>query len=108
MVRIEAPLLQLAVIRLRLGGEREKAPEELLIAGFFPLLQERFGVIGIFDILEPVVLSRMASHEGVPSIHTQTIGVGFERQDLASIVGRDRITVGLEGSGVKVGRYCVR
>ena len=66
MVRIEAPLLQLEVIRLRPRREREKAPEELVIAGFFPLLQERLGVIGIFDIVEPVVLSRMASNERCP------------------------------------------
>ena len=48
MVRIQAPLLELAIIRLRLGGEGEKTPEELMIAGFFPLLQQRFGVIGVF------------------------------------------------------------
>ena len=51
MVRIEAPLFQLEVIRLRPRREREKAHEDLVIAGFFALLQERLGVIGVFDIL---------------------------------------------------------
>ena len=66
MVRIEAPLLQLEVIRLRPRREREKAHEELMIAGFFALLQERLGVIGVFDILEPLVPSGMAGNELVP------------------------------------------
>jgi hypothetical protein len=97
MVRIEAPLLQRAVIRLCLGGAREKAPEELMSAGFFPLLQERLRVIGIVDVLAPVLLSRMASHEGVPQRDTPTSGGGFERQDVASLGGWNRRPVGLEG-----------
>ena len=55
MMRVEAPLLQLEVIRLRARREREKAHEDLVIAGFFALFQERLGVIGVFDIGVPVV-----------------------------------------------------
>ena len=63
MVRIEATLLQLEVIRLCPRGEREKAHEELVIAGFFALLQQWLGVIGVFDILEPIVASGVAGNE---------------------------------------------
>ena len=51
MVRIEAPLFQLEVIGLGPRREREKPHEELVIAGFFALLQQRLGVIGVFDIV---------------------------------------------------------
>ena len=96
MVRIEAPCLQLAVIGLRLRREGEKPPEELMIAGLFALFQERFGVIGVFDILEPIVPSGMAGDKLLAAIEAEPVGGSFERQDLAGIVGRDRIVVRLE------------
>ena len=66
MVRIQAPLFELEVIRLCPRRERQKPQEELVIAGFFALLQERLGVIGVFNVLEPIVASGMAGNELCP------------------------------------------
>src|SRR5256885_750713 len=76
MVRSEAPLLQLEVIGFSPRREGEKAHEELVIAGFFALLQARLGVIGVFHILEPIVPSGMAGNERVPQIEAQAIVSG--------------------------------
>ena len=77
MVGIQAPRFELEVIGLRPRREGEKAPEELMIAGFFPLLQQGLGVIGVFHILEPVVASRMAGNERVPVVEAEPIGIGL-------------------------------
>jgi len=103
MGRLEAPLLQRAIRRLRLGGAREQASAARRSAGVFPLLQERFGVSGRVAILAPVVLSRMASHAGVPQRDTQTIGGGCAREGWAGIVGRNRRALGCEGQTTRPG-----
>src|SRR5262249_22622836 len=85
-------------ISLRPGGEGEKAPEELMIARFFALLQQWLRVIGIFDILESIVASGVAGNELVTMVDAQPIRRGFERKRLAGVVGRDGVAVGLENN----------
>src|SRR5215467_15834635 len=65
-------------LRLRARREREKAHEDLVIAGFFALFQERLGMIGVFDICMPLVTADMAGNELVTSIETQTIGIRLQ------------------------------
>src|SRR5262249_59223614 len=78
--------------------ESEKAPEELMSAGFFPLLQQRLGVIGVFHILEPIVASSMAGNKRVPVVEAEPIGISFEREHLASVVGGGGVAIGVEGN----------
>ena len=40
----------------------------------------------------------MAGNELVTQIETQPIGIGFQRQGVAGVVGGDGIAVGLEGN----------
>src|SRR6266851_10324309 len=103
MMRIEAPLLQLEVIRLGPRRERKKAHENFVITGFFALLQQGLGVIGIFDIGVPVVPSGMAGNELVSKIETEAIGIGFQRQGVAGVLRWDGIAVGLDGNAKLVG-----
>jgi len=77
VVWIEATRFQVEGVRLSPRGQREKPHEELVIAGFFALLQEGLGVIRVFDIRVPVVPSGMAGNELVTEIETQAIGIGF-------------------------------
>jgi hypothetical protein len=55
MMRVEAALCELAVREFGLGREGQKAPEELVIAGFFALRQEWLGMIGVFEIPMAVI-----------------------------------------------------
>ena len=98
MMRIEAPRLQLEVIRLSARREREKAHEDLVIASFFALFQERLGMIGVFDICMPLVTADMAGNELVTPLETQTIGIGFQCQGVAGVLRGDGIAVGLDGN----------
>ena len=95
---MQATLFELEVIGLCPRREGEKPHEELVIAGFFALCEEGFGVIGVFDILEAIVASDVAGNERVPVVDAEPIGIGFERERLAGVVGRDRVAVGLEGN----------
>ena len=97
MVRGEASLFELAVIGLGLGGEGEKAPEELLIAGLFALLKQGLGVIRVFEIAVAVVASDRAGDELLALLDAESVGRGFQRQDLAREMGRDGVAVGVEG-----------
>ena len=95
MVRIETPLLQLAVVRLCLRGEGKKPPEELVSAGFLAVLEQRLGMIGVFNILETIIAARMAGNELVAPIEAEPVRIGFEGEELAGVVGGDGIAVGL-------------
>ena len=68
VVRIETPLFKFEVVRLCPRRQREKPHEELVITGFFALLQEWLGVIGVFNILESIVASSVAGDELVTPI----------------------------------------
>jgi hypothetical protein len=100
---LEAPLLQLEVIRLGPRRAREKAHEALVIAGFFALFHEWLGMIGGFDSWVPLVTSGMAGHELVTPRDTQASGRGFQHQGVARIGGRDRIAVGIDGNATLPG-----
>src|SRR5215471_6427899 len=77
---VQASRFELEVIGLGARREREKAHEDFMISGFFALLQQGLGVIGIFDILESVILAGMAGNELVPEVNTQAIRIRFQRQ----------------------------
>jgi hypothetical protein len=97
MGRSEAPLLQREVRGLSPRREGEKAPEELVIAGCFALLQERLGMIGVFNLLAPIVPSGMAGTERVVARDTPSIRRGCERQGGAGRVGGAGRAVGRQG-----------
>lgn len=96
--RSEATRCKLEVVRLGPRREREKPQQEFVIAGFFALLQQWRGVIGVFDSCVPIVPSGMASKERIPLGETQAIWRGCERESLAGRVGRDGRTVGIDGN----------
>jgi hypothetical protein len=98
VVRLETTRCQLAVVRLRPRGQREKPPEERVIAGFFALLEAGRGVSRGFDIRVPVVPSGMAGNELVTELDTQPIGLGFQRQGVAGVLRGDGRAVGLDGN----------
>ena len=97
MVRVEASLFQLAVIEFGLGREGEKPHEERVIARFFALLQQRFRMIGVFEVAIAVVAADMAGDELVLVVEAEPVGIGFQRQSVAGEVSRDGIAVGVEG-----------
>jgi hypothetical protein len=50
MLRIEAPLFEFEVVRFSPRRQGQKPQEELVSAGLFAVLQERLGVIGVFNV----------------------------------------------------------
>ena len=57
---VEAPRHQALVIRRRLDRERQELREQALLAGAVALLEQRLGVIRIFDVLVPIEASERA------------------------------------------------
>ena len=83
MMRVEAARFELSVIEFGLGREGQKAQEELVIAGFFALLQEWLGMIGVFEIPMAVLAAGVAGDELVVVVEAEPVGRGFQRQRLA-------------------------
>jgi hypothetical protein len=83
MGRVEASLFELLVIHLSLRRESHKAPKELVITGFFALLQQGLGMIGVFKVAMAVVASGMASDQLVLIVEAEPVGIGFEGQSLS-------------------------
>ena len=75
MAGIEAALGERLVIGFGLGREGEEAPEELLLAGIAPLLQQCLGMIRVLDILMALVTARMARDEPVLVVDTEPIRI---------------------------------
>ena len=98
MMRIEAPLFEFEVVGLGPRRQRQKPQEELVSAGLFAVLQERLGVIGVFNVLEPLVASGVAGNERVPVVEAEPIGRGFERECLAGVVGWHGVAVRVQGN----------
>ena len=94
---MQAPRFELEVRGFGPGREGEKAPEELVIAGFLALGEEGVGVIGVFDILEAIVASEVAGNERVTVVEAEPIGRGCEHERLAGVVGGDGGAMGLQG-----------
>ena len=97
VVRIESTFFELTVIGLGLRRERQKTPEHLVIPRFFALFQQRFGVIGVFKVLEAIVTPAMARNERLTVVEAESVGIRFQRERVASPVGRDRVAIGLQG-----------
>src|ERR671931_453915 len=91
MLWIEAPLFELEVVRLGPRRQRQKPEKELVRAGLFAVLQEGFGVIGVFNVLEPIVASGVTGNERGPVVEAEPIGIGFERERLAGVVDGGRV-----------------
>src|SRR5215470_14402169 len=98
MLWIEAPLFEFAVVRLGPRGQRQKPQEELVSTGLFTVLQEWLGVIGVFKVLEPLVAPGVAGNECVPVVEAEPIGIGFQRERLAGVVGGNGGAVRLQGN----------
>jgi hypothetical protein len=84
-----------------LGGPRrqgQKPQEELVVASFFAMLQERFGVIGVVNGLEPLVASGVPGNERVSVGEAESIGISFERERLAGGVGGHGGAVRVQGN----------
>ena len=82
MMRVEAPLFELAVVEFGLRREGQKAHEDLVIAGFFALLEQGLGMIGVFDVEVAIVTAGMTRHELVLVIETEAVGIGFQGEGL--------------------------
>src|SRR5437870_5851596 len=93
----EAALFELQGRGCSPGRQRQKPPEELVRTGFFPWCQERFRVLGVFEIAIAIVTSDMAGDEVLPQGETQPVGRGLQREGVAREVGWDRGAVGGQG-----------
>jgi hypothetical protein len=100
---MQAPLLQLEVIRCRARREGETPQEEPVIAAFLPLLQEWLGVLRGFHSLAPGGPAGLAGHERVPVVEAEPIRGGFERKGLAGIRGWHRRALGIAGHAKRPG-----
>jgi hypothetical protein len=90
------------------GRERQKPPEELVIAGLLALLQQRWRRIGSFAIAVAVVPAAMAGATLVPLGEAAPGGRGGERQGVAREVGWDGRAVGLQGKATRAGGAALR
>ena len=97
MVRVQAPRFEREVRGLGPRRERQKPPEELVVAGLFALLEDGCGVIGVCKIALAVITSDMAGDALVTLGEAKPVGRGFARQGLAREVGWDGRAVGLQG-----------
>src|SRR5215471_18671982 len=95
---IEAPLFEFAVVCLGPRRQRQKSQAELVITALFAVLQERLGVIRVFNVLEPIVASGVAGNERVPVVEAEPIRRGFQRERLAGRVGRNGVAVCIQGN----------
>ena len=55
-------------------------------------------MIGVFNVLEPIVASGVAGNERGPVVEAEPIGIGFERERLASVVGGHGVAVRVQGN----------
>jgi hypothetical protein len=82
MMGVEAALFELAVVEFGLRGEGEKAHEDLVITGFFALLEQGLGMIGVFEVAVTIVTAGVTRHELGLIIESETIGIGFQGEGL--------------------------
>ena len=59
MDRIEATLLELAVVLVGAGGQRDEALEQALGGGLAALFEQGAGVVGVLEVAVSLVASRM-------------------------------------------------
>ena len=78
-----------------LGNELSRARLATL-AGLAPLGEQFLRMIGILDILPPIVAADMASDELVLVVYAHPIRVSLQRHALTRQLGRHRIVVGVE------------
>jgi hypothetical protein len=77
MRRLEVALLEREGIGLSLRREGQKTHEELVIAGLFTLLQQRFGVVRLFKVAVAVVPAVVTSEAVCTSLETKPVGLGL-------------------------------
>ena len=96
MQRVQPPLLEFAVKRFGLRRHGQQAHQQFLIAGFAALLEQLAGMIGIFDILMPLVTARMAGDQLFLMIDAQMVWINFQGKARSGVFGGDGVGVGIE------------
>ena len=80
LLGVEATLGELAVIKVGLGRQGDKAHEDLLVAGFFALGQKRLGVVGVLEVLVALIAADMPCDQFLARVDTNALGIGFDRK----------------------------
>src|ERR1700751_4895591 len=76
---IEATFLQLAIVLFGPRAKRIKTQEEFGVARFCALLEQLFGVIGVFEVPVTIVATAVGSDQLLVMINAEPIGKGFKR-----------------------------
>jgi hypothetical protein len=79
---VQTSLFELLVIGFGLWGEAEESAEELVIASFFSLFEQRFGVIGMFKVAVAILASRVAGDKLMVVVEAESIGIELEGEGL--------------------------
>ncbi len=99
---VEAAQLQFGVIPLGAGRDGQEALQQALPPGAPALVEQGLGMIGVFEVLVPVVAARMPGEEGVVVVDADPVRPGFQRQPLRGVFRGHRVAVGLEGDAEAV------
>src|SRR5581483_1523803 len=93
---VEAFFLQLACVELGLRSQAQEGLQNGLGASPVALRQQFFNVIGIVNVLPPVVTAQMSGDELFMMIKKQLVRIDFERESLRSVKVRHGVTVGVK------------
>jgi hypothetical protein len=92
---IELPLVEFPVVIQSTRGKRQKALEEMLVPGFFPVSDQLLGMVRVLEIAVALKGAAVAGDEQLGVIEAQPVGIGFQGEELSGIAGRDGIAVGI-------------
>ena len=98
MDRIEAALLEFAVVLVGAGGEGDEALEQALGGGFSALLEQGAGMVGVLEVAVTLVASPVSGEETVVVVDAQPVGIALQGQALRGVLGGHGVAIGVEGS----------
>ena len=98
MDRIEAALLEFAVVVVGTGGEGDEALEQALGGGLAALFEQGTGMVGVLEVAVSLVASPVAGEETVVVVDAQPVGIALQGQALRGVLGGHGIAIGVEGS----------
>ena len=75
MDRIEAALLEFAVVLVGPGGEGDEALEQALGGGLAALFEQGAGMVGVLEVAVSLVASPVSGEETVVVVDAQPVGI---------------------------------
>ena len=96
MARVEAAFLQFTVVILGLAREAEETHEEFLVPCLGSVLDQSFGMVGVFIIFVSIISAGMAGDELLLMIDAEAVGVDSQAEFGAGIPVGNGIGIGVD------------